>query len=164
MNDRLWQIFSSTNEWLRYSDGKAVALLGIQGVLIGLAIAFISSSSSSEKPVASTIFLIIGFVSLVISMFASFMTLSPRLKGSGKISPIYFGSISVNFKNSDSYTKFLKENFNTDDKVTDALSEQIHTNSKIASIKFKWVSWSMRFLVIGFVFWVVSVVIELWRS
>jgi hypothetical protein len=162
MNDRLWTIFSSTNEWLRYSDGKAVALLGIQGILIGLAVAVLPNVFSSDKSVASMVFLILGFISIVASVIFTFLTFNPRLKSSGNISPIYFKSISSSFSDSDHYVQFIKEKFTVDSDVTDAIAEQIHTNSRIATAKFKWLSWSMSFLFIGFGLWVVSVIIDLW--
>jgi len=98
VDQRLWQIFSTTNEWVRYSDGKAVALLGIQGVLIGLIIAFFKDSfSTADSTLASRIFLFAGIVSIAISMLFTFLCLTPRLKNASKtkVSPIYFGSIAT---------------------------------------------------------------------
>lgn len=156
MDQRLWQILSMINGWVRYSDGKAVALLGIQGILIGLIIAFIKDSYSiSSSTLFSSIFLIAGIISIAASMVFTFLCLSPRLKNSNGISPIFFRSIATNFQNSNEYMKYLQENFNSEENISKYLSEQIHANSKIANKKFGVVSWATRLLMLGLAFWVV---------
>lgn len=163
MDQRLWQILSATNEWVRYSDGKAVALLGIQGVLIGLTVVFLKDLTSDDSTLVSKIFLLAGLVSITLSMLFTFLCLTPRLKSAGKIkvSPIYFGSIATHFQDSNAYIKFLKENFNTEDKIADALAEQVYINAGIANTKFRWVSWSTKLLVLGLVFLAVFIVLTL---
>ena len=152
MEQRLWHTLSQTNEWIRYSDGKAVAMLGIQGVLIGLVVAFVKDFSTGLK-VASTVLFIVGTVCIVAAMVFTFMCLTPRLKNGGKATPIFFGSVAANFKTPKDYSQYLGENFSTEEKISESLAEQIHANSKIASTKFRWVSWSTRLTLLGLALW-----------
>ena len=162
MEQRLWQTFSQTNEWVRYSDGKAVALLGIQGVLIGLAVTFLKDFlTGTSLSVVSMVLFIAGLIFIVTAVICTFLCLTPRLKNSGKISPIFFQSIAANFNKPEDYRQFITENFNTDENASKALAEQVHANSKIATIKFRWVSWSTGLTVLGLIFWAIFLIIML---
>jgi hypothetical protein len=159
LEKRLWQVLSTIQEGIRYSDGKAVALLGIQGVLIGLAVVFVTDTYASFcTTMIFSLFLFVGIIFITISMIFSFMCLSPRLKNAVEISPIYFSSIAKNFKNWGTYITYFKDNFDSEVKITESIAEQIHTNSIIANKKFQMVSWSIKFLVLGLVFWVIFLV------
>ena len=159
MEQRLWQTLSQTNEWVKYSDGKAVALLGIQGVLIGLVVA-LAKDFSTDVSLAPAIFFITGTTCIVAAMFFTFLCLIPHLRGSGKTSPIFFKSVAINFKNPEEYSRYLRENFNSDENASEALAEQIYANSKIATIKFKWVALSTSLTLLGLVAWAIYLIIE----
>lgn len=153
MKDQLWQILLSTNSWVKYSDSKATALLGIQGILIGLIVAFVSNSFSVlSLKLYYSIFLLSGVFSILISALLAFFCLIPRLKNVNRVSPIYFKSIANNFQSASDYSEYLKENFNTEADISEYLSEQIYTNARIATNKFALASWSIRFLVAGLLF------------
>lgn len=79
--------------------------------------------------------------------------LNPRLKLIGGVSPIYFGTISENFKNSREYRSFFKNNFSTEENMEEEPSGQVYVNSKIAWKKFRCVAFSLRFLVASLAFW-----------
>jgi hypothetical protein len=161
LEQRLWQVLSSIQEGIRYSDGKAVALLGIQGLLIGFAIVFVKNSADSvDINDGSKIVAIAGIIFIAVSMIFSFICMSPRLKNALKRSPIYFGSIAKNFADARTYLKYVKTNCETEDSNLEFLAEQIHTNSIIATTKFKTISWSIKFLVLGLLFWVVFFLIN----
>ena len=162
MEQRLWITISQTNEWVRYSDGKGVALLGIQGVLIGLALTFLKDFlTGSTLNAVSTVFLIVGIVCVTAAMVFTFLCLVPRLNNRGRKSPIYFGAIAASFKTPEEYGQYLREHFITEEDIIESLSEQIHTNSRIASVKFKRVSWSTRLTLSGLAFWSIFLIIVL---
>lgn len=164
MEQRFWQILSATNEWVRYSDGKAVALLGIQGVLIGLSVTLLKDwFTANDTTLASKILICAGAISIGMSALFTFFCLLPRLKNDNKIkkSPIYFGSIAVHFQNSDAYAKYIKENFESDEDISDALTDQIYINARIANAKFMWLTWSIRLIMIGLAFWTVFFIFTL---
>ena len=162
MEQRLWQTLNITNEAVHYSDGKAVGLLGIQGLLVGIALAFIKSSESSavSTPLTATLFAA-GTISLAASAAFAVICLTPRLKNGGPVSPMYFGSIAANFKDRKDYAKFISENFATDEAICGEISEQILTNAKIAQSKFKWVSWSAKAFGLGLALWAILIVVIL---
>ena len=156
MDQRLWQVLLQTNEWVRYSDGKAVALLGIQGVLIGLFLLFLRDlNQGAGLTPASTALLSAGIVCILASMVFTFLCLTPRLKSGGKASPIFFWYVAASFKTPKDYSQYLGENFSTEEQISEVLAEQIHANSRIASVKFRWVSWSTRLTLLGLTFWAV---------
>ncbi|MFC1934667.1 Pycsar system effector family protein [Chloroflexota bacterium] len=94
-------------------------------------------------------------------MIFTFLCLSPRLKSAGKISPIYFGSIAREFRNSGEYYEYIQNNFTSEDEVAQSVAEQIHANSVISSKKYALVSWSIRFLMVGLTFWVIYFILRL---
>ncbi len=160
MEQRLWQTLSELNEWVRYADGKAVALLGIQGILIGLVVTFIRDILNSASNWIATTSFILGSICIGVALICSLICLSPRLKNN-RISLIYFQSITRNFSTPEHYFQTLKDKFNTEEKASDVLSEQIYTNSRIASMKYYWVSRSTGLTVLGLVIWVIFLIVNL---
>ncbi len=164
MEERLWSTITQINEWVRYSDGKGVALLGIQGVLIGLALTFLKDFMTEELHAVSMVLFILGIVNIIVALFCTFFCLVPRLDNQGSKSLIYFKDIVSTFKTPEAYTKSLETSFSAEKSVNDTLAEQIYTNSSIANAKFKWVSWSIRLTLSGLAFWAIFLLITfLWR-
>lgn len=163
MDQRLWQILSQTHESISYADRKAVGLLTLQGVLIGLVIAPMKDfvGQTGDLTVVSLAFFIAGIICVMASIIFTFLSFTPRLINNVKISPIFFGSIATSFKTPAEYSKYLGENFNTEEAILESLATEVHTNSRIASIKFKWVSRSTRLTVLGLSAWVIFLILNL---
>jgi len=144
----LWKIYESINGWIRFSDTKAVAILGINGVIAS----FIFSNLSSIKLILEVynflvILLMVGIVSFGLSIYFSFQCLSPTLKVDESTSNIYFGNIAENYEDSGTYRKTLRKTILSEEGFFNELTSQIWVNSNIANIKYFNVQWCTRFFI-----------------
>lgn len=160
MNEDLWKTLSSVNEWVQFSEGKAVALLAAQGVLIGL----LSQGQLGQEQNLETAELTLGSIAVVLnalSMFYAFLCLNPRLKSSGGVSPLYFGSISSSFNSSNEYHDYYKDKMSDGASISKELCGQIFINSQIASKKYGNVAYSIRAFIASVFFWIAFVLFGL---
>ena len=146
-NENLWRILQMTNEWVKHSDTKAVALLGVQGILLAYLMKSLSGAFTGKMPEYLIVIAIIAFVLNILSIFFAFLCINPRLDSKGSISPIYFGSIANHFKDSNHYHDHFSKTFCEDDHIAKELCSQVHINSCIANKKFYNVTYSLRLFV-----------------
>lgn len=152
MHEDLWKTLTSINEWVRFSEGKAVGLLAAQGVLISV----IGQNGLGYEGAHVTLALCLGSAALIlnaISMFYAFLCLNPRLKLRGGVSPLYFGSIAQSFNNSADYQRYFMEKMANSESVSRELCGQIFVNSQIADRKFRNVAHSIRAFVFSILLW-----------
>lgn len=160
MNEDLWKTLTSINEWVRFSEGKAVALLAAQGVLVGL----LSQDQLGQENDLNTIGVVLGGVAITLnaaSMLFAFFCLNPRLKLRGGVSPLYFGSIAASFKTSVEYYDYYKNKMADNDAVSKELCGQIFVNSQIADRKYKNVAYSIRLFLSSALFWFLFILTRL---
>ena len=153
----LWRTLQCTNEWLRYSDTKATALLGIQGILLGIFGTHLHSQVEPQSK-AEWIVLCVACALNVLSILFSFLCLNPRLKLKGGLSPFYFGSIAQNFSHSGEYENHVAEALEDDSDLAHELCGQIYVNSCIADRKFRHVTHSLRLFASSLLVWATLVV------
>ena len=133
-----------TNEWIRYSDTKAVALLGVQGVLLGFLMKSLSNAFSGKMSADLLFLTLIAFGFNILSVVLAFLCINPQLKTKGSISPIYFGSIANHFEDSIHYYEHFSKTFTEHDHIAKELCSQVYLNSCIANKKFLRVTYSLR--------------------
>jgi len=154
--ESLWETLKSVNDWIKFSDTKALALLGFQVVFLGFILSKALGSQFREMNSPLTyLVLMAAFALNAGSITWTFKCLNPRLKMIGGVSPIYFGTISEKFKNSRQYRDFFKKNFSHEEDIEDELAGQVYMNSTIAWKKFRCVAYSLRFLVASLAFWAI---------
>ena len=161
MHDDLWKTLASINEWVRFSEGKAIALLAAQGLFVSI----IAQNGLGQESGTETVSLCLGYLALilnVISMFFAFLCLNPRLKLGGGVSPLYFGSIASSFNNSKEYQSYFKEKMGDSESVLRELSGQIFVNSQIADRKYRNVAYSLRIFIASILTWVLLIITEGW--
>ena len=148
MNDRnenFWRTYQTVNEWTRFSDAKAGALLTVYGVLYTL---IYSNANDVYLAINSSklicVLTVCCFIASFFSMYFAFKCLNPRLSNPNPRSTIYFGHISQNV-NYNAYLSQATAVFNNEDQTSEHLAEQIFINSTIAWKKFKNVCLSIRF-------------------
>ena len=160
MNENLWKTLTTINEWVRFSEGKAVALLTAQGVLI----AVLSQILLTGNQIFGTIESLLSGIAIILntaSMFFSFLCLNPRLKLRGGISPLFFGSIASSFKDSIEYYEFYRSKMNTDETISKELCGQIFVNSQIANRKYRHVAYSIRLFFGSALAWILFTVVRM---
>ncbi len=152
--ESLWKTYDTINNWIRFSDTKAVAIIAIFGVIIS----FLSSNITDVKYFILTagqgILLIIGIGVICASLSMSFCIrcLTPRLKVKVPSSLIFFAHVAKNFENPDDYEKSVKETFKDEEQMITQIANQVWANSKVAQQKYNNVVCSIRFFCCSLVF------------
>lgn len=154
MIEHLWKTLASVNEWVRFSEGKAIALLAAQGVLIGL-LSQDKLLNDQNLTATETVLGIFAVLFNALSMLYAFLCLNPRLKLKGGVSPIYFSSIATSFQQSEEYRQFYKERMNEDDSIEKEVCGQIFVNSQIAMRKYNNIAYSLRLFFTSALLWVI---------
>jgi len=160
MNENLWKTLGSINEWVRFSEGKAIALLAAQGVLIGvLSQNLLLDDFSLNAKESITVGLALAFNGG--SMFFAFLCLNPRIKLKGGISPLFFGSIASSFKASNEYFDYYNEKMSNEESISKELCGQIFVNSQIANRKYRNVAYSIRLFFGSISAWMAFLIIRM---
>lgn len=144
--EALWKTYDTVNEWIRFSDTKAVAILAVNGVLAG----FIFSNLKeiwlvlSAQPAILTV-LIVSIFTCSASVLFCICCLAPTLKVDGESSLIFFDHVAKNYEKAGEYEAAILQKFKDDSEVVEQVASQIWANSKVASKKYDAVMWSTRF-------------------
>ena len=153
LSDELWNIYNIQKDWISISDAKAVAIIGIYGVIGTILIPDFLSWINSDgfniyTFIGLTVLLIIPFSSLVLS----FLTIIPRLKSDRNNSIIYYQKIAKNFTNPESYYEAASLAISSDNNSYEKeISSQIWNLSKIAELKYRYISFAMILLLLSFI-------------
>jgi len=140
MSDKVenyWKILQNVNDWLRFADTKAGALLTTIGVILTLI--YTNANAVYDAVYKDSLILslaIIFAIALMFSAFFCFSTLFSRLKKSAKdeMSSIFFKDVAE--VEIDEYKEKAGVIISDDDQLSDELQDQIFENSVIASLKF----------------------------
>lgn len=147
-HENLWNTYNTLNEWVRFSDTKATALLAINGVITGFYFSNITELKSilTEKPIVCFPLLMVVIFIFLSTLFSMFCIV-PRLKISRKDSLIFFSDIAKNYSNAEDYGKAIEKSL-TGGNFNKEISPQIWANSKVATKKYNWVTYSVCFFVV----------------
>jgi hypothetical protein len=160
--ENLWKTFEAINEFIRFADTKAVAILAIDGVIAGFYFSNIETIQTllQQRPIVLVLLLMsIGFV-LISSGFSTYCIV-PRLKMNKSNCLIFFCDIA-NYPTADAYKKAI-ENEMSDKEIEKHLTDQIWANSKIANKKYYAVTVSVIVFVALVVSSVLFVLVASWR-
>lgn len=153
-----WKTLLKIIEWIKFSDAKAIVVITVYGIMIGFYFDTEILLSSFNRFQKCLFYLIL--LTSVISILFSFLTLNPRLKSVNKKHSLFFGNIAQ-FESFNEFKNDYNKIFKNEKIISVQLSEQIFTNSKIAWEKFKFVSYSLRFMFISFLLIVVFITCNL---
>lgn len=142
--EKLWNIHSSNNEWIRFSDAKAGVLITVYGVIITIVYSNADKvySAISDNKTLSFLSIILVLLALI-SIALCFMTLNPSLKNDNPTSTIYFGHIKEKYADYEEYHNDVTTKIDSNE-FDKQIAEQIFVNSKIAWSKFRNVTWAIR--------------------
>ncbi|MEE0942221.1 MAG: DUF5706 domain-containing protein [Methanobrevibacter sp.] len=141
-----WKIYHLTESWIKFADTKAIAFLGIIGIILTI---FIKNFKIfSELPITNTIKLLslISVGLLIISVFFSILCLYPQKSDKIEKNAFYYNAISHNFKQ-DSYGKYLDEL--NEETFYNQLSVQIFQLASVCDKKYCYVEKSLKFFIWG---------------
>lgn len=149
--DTLWRTYEIINDWIKFSDTKAAAILALNGVIIGVVLTTVLTNLSDAQIYLDNHaflrrLLISGIILEALSILCCFFCLKPTLWNKNPSSLIYFGDIRRKYKTSFDYMKAVKEQFTDDDKTVSHITNQIWVNSRIAWKKYVAVGLALVFL------------------
>jgi hypothetical protein len=138
----VWRAFTNLNDWVRFSDTKAAAVLAADGVIVASIATLLAGSHTSvfQRPLA-----IIWLAAIVIAAFYSAVnaltSISPRLKTSEESSSlVFYMDIDRGYPSSAAFTKTLREALANPDRAVTEIGQQVWANSKVASLKYRFVA------------------------
>ena len=158
------------NTWIGNMDTKVSFALALAGVLLGVIfekglprafhriteVSRLAELSGGE--IIATILVALLYLASFISILCFMLSIIARVKNlNNSPSIFFFGSIgSMTLENYKNAVKDMNER-----EIVDDLEEQIHTNSKICSLKAKWYSKGIKFLLATVILWFVCMIFQL---
>jgi len=136
--ETLWRIYDTVNDWIRFSDAKAIAILGINGVVANIIFSNLEDLRQIllYRPIGYAP-LIVGFLTCSVSVLFAIRCLTPTLKVNEKHSLIFFGHVAEKFVKSEEYEKAIGQMLYDGNEVIAQIASQIWAISKVASKKFQ---------------------------
>jgi hypothetical protein len=130
--ENLWHGLQSVNDWVRFADAKAGAVLASDGVLI----AVVAQSSTDETAALRVLpTLALAVASGLLALWA----LIPRLGMVRPSSPFYFNHVATECSNAKAYREWVLPVVRDPAALAATLSDQIWAMSTVAKRKYKWV-------------------------
>lgn len=141
----MWDTYRVINDWIKFSDTKATALLASNGVILSIIFSKVIDNLEFIKySYLILLSLIFGFLCGLISIYFCIRCLSPMLNIGENDSLIFFGSISKKFDTHREYEKNIMNLFSDDAQFKSQIIQQVWTNAKIASKKYDLVFKAIR--------------------
>jgi hypothetical protein len=131
--DRLWQLYQSISEWIRFADTKAGAAVAAHAAVFVAAAPALTAQAAFLRQNTWLLYIVLGCTALAASsLFFALRCLIPRLSVGEPKSIIFFGHIAKAYDSASAFAQHAFPHYADDDGYTQQLLDQIHTNSKIA--------------------------------
>lgn len=153
--ENLWQIYKTTNDFIKFSDTKAAVILASNGVILSIIFTnipkYLASNNNGNFPLFAFLGLFIGLYFTLVSILNAILCLSPRtnMNSDKDLDLLYFKDISDNSDDFEDYTKSIDNLISSEVKFKKSISKQIFQLSRIANTKFNKVNISIRLMGIG---------------
>ena len=159
INDRLWQLYCSINEWVRYADAKAGIALGAHAAVFTIAIPQIVGTKSYflERPAVIAV-VITALLFAALSVFFGIRCVLPRLKIGEARSLIFFAHIAEGYSDSGAFRDHAHQHYKDEDGFSRQVLDQIWANSRVAWRKHKDSTYCFHWLIAEFVLAVIGFV------
>lgn len=159
--DFLWNINGNTLDLIKFSDAKATAILGINGILLGLYFYRITGQITPGRlNIVEFLGILLGLAFTVASSSLSAYSIFPRVSTNRPSELIFFEDLFKKFKTPEEYERATSEAFkNGNSDFISQLTAQIWLNSRVAHIKYALVRKSVILLLVSFVITAITVAI-----
>jgi hypothetical protein len=148
--DHYWGSINYGTNLIKASEIKAGLILSFYGIILNLLyqnIHFIEISNTNKIVIYGL--LILWFGCTVISIYFSIRCFIPRIEAKHDKNIFFFKDIISKFGTINEFSKTFYEVSSDEDQLFMQLGQQIFVISKIATVKFKDVNRSLRFLAVG---------------
>ncbi len=156
--EHLWKTYTVINEWIRFADAKAGALLAVNGVLIGAALGKIDGKQQFHPDQRlywiALVLAVLCAIFLIVSAACSLWCINPILKlknqDSAKKSTIYFEHIASAETQKEFYGRILA--VKGEQKAFEEIADQVLAVSKVAKTKHLFIKISVLTMAAGLAF------------
>lgn len=150
--DHYWGSINYIADLIKAAEIKAGFILTFYGVLLN----FVYSNSESVvqnigNHIGFYILSGIWFCCILISVYFSVRCFMPRIEDKYDKNILFFGDVISSFGDIKEFSKTFYQVSLDEDQIFEQLGQQIYINSKIASVKFKNINKSLRYLALGLV-------------
>ncbi|MCH2488528.1 MAG: DUF5706 domain-containing protein [Flavobacteriales bacterium] len=157
--DHYWGSINYVTSLIKASELKAGLILSFYGILLN----FIYQSVSimlADIPNEFILFVLLGlwFICTVASIYFSIRCFIPRIEAKYDKNIFFFRDVITKFGNVSEFSKTFYEISIDEDRLFQQLGQQIFIVSKIATLKFRNVNLSLRFLAAGLILLLCTVV------
>ncbi|WP_417856392.1 Pycsar system effector family protein [Xanthomarina gelatinilytica] len=148
--DHYWGSITYVSSLIKASEIKAGLILSFYGILLNFSYKYIEMIlASATKNIMLYILLAAWFLSTMTSIYFSVRCFMPRIEAKYEKNIFFFGDVISKFGSIKDFSKTFYDISVDGDQLFEQLGQQIFIISKIASIKFKYVNKSLRFLAMG---------------
>jgi hypothetical protein len=167
--EALWKVYVELNEWVRFADAKAGAILAADMVIVSLLPGALFSKEF--RPFATTgstlaaVAAILGCLGLLASAVLCLWCIKPRIKSrpAGPASLIFFSHIAEGHDDADAFARAARD-FDDPEKAYLQISRQVWANAWVADRKHDAVRRAVYGLMFGLAFGVVAWALALERA
>jgi Family of unknown function (DUF5706) len=143
--DSAWKTLERVNEWIRFADSKAVALLTGNGVLGGFVIRAMPRWSQVGTHPWRYWFLATSLGFVMAAILSNLRVLTPKLKAGEPRSLLYFDHVGKRYRDPTNFNHAFRELLNDEPRLIDQIADQVWANSRVARKKFVAAGWATRF-------------------
>jgi hypothetical protein len=145
--DDAWRSLGQINEWIRFADAKAGAVLAASGVLGAFLVNDVPRLEDFKVHTTRAALLAVAIICIGLSSLLSLQILAPRLRTGEARSLIYFDHVARRYASdrngfADNYLSLTK----IDTDLTRQIADQVWATSIVARRKFRRVSYAIRLL------------------
>ncbi len=157
--DHYWGSLNYVHSLIKASELKAGLILSFYGIIFN----FIYQNVDrviSDFPSNILLFVLLGcwFLATVCSIYFSIRCFMPRIEGKYDKNIFFFNDVITKFGDIKEFSRTFYQVSLDEEELFDHLGQQIFIMSKIASLKFKNVNRSLRFLAIGLFLFLITIV------
>lgn len=138
--DQAWKALSLVNEWLRFAEAKAAAVIAVAGVSGGVVYNLVKGVSDAPCPISVMTIVSIGFI--LGAGVCSAMVFIPRRKnpiqGDDFINLLFYSHIARKYPDEPTYAQVLSALTSNPIELTRHIAHQVHANAGVAQHKFDW--------------------------
>lgn len=148
--DHYWGSINYIADLIKAAEIKAGLILTFYGVLLNFVYNnFDKVVENIGDHIGFYVLSGIWFCCILVSVYFSIRCFMPRIEDKYDKNILFFGDVISSFGDIREFSRTFYQVSLDEDQIFDQLGQQIYINSKIASVKFKNINKSLRFLAIG---------------
>jgi hypothetical protein len=144
--DEAWRVLGQVNDWIRFADTKAGAVVAASGVLGGLLVKSAPSRNDFRTHTTYAVLLSLALASVAVGMLLALRVLTPKLRSGEPRSLVYFSHVAKKYPRTPSdFVERFKSMADDENQLAIQVLDQVWANSCVAYRKYRMVTWAIWF-------------------